>query len=281
MGTYKLFNSPLPELKPTLGKFLIFIGILFCIAWMTVMGCTGHRALDHKVFRIGRDASWYPLQLSGKEKNLVAFTNELLLAIAKDQEFHFEIQDVRSHTLFEELERGDYDAVFSSLMPNALNRERYEFSDPFFLVGPVLVVLANSPITSLADMDGKIIGVGRGTSLVFNINQYQNLLVTPFNPNLLITPYNKTTTALDDLLNDKIDGVIMGLVTAYTQSHSYRAGQIKVIYPPLTDEGLRLVAKHSIASTYLLSKFNDGLKKMKEDGTYQNLLDKWGLAHPE
>lgn len=270
MSLYKFFNSPLPELKPTLGKFLLFIAVLFSLTWMAVMGCTSQRSLEHKIFRIGRDPTWYPLQLSGKEKNMVAFTNELLLAIAKDQGFHFEIQDFQPHSLFEQMDRQGLDAVFSSLMPNSINKEKYEFSASIFPLGLVLVVTADSPATSLADMDSKIIGIGRGVSMSFNVYEY---------PNMLIAPYNKTSIAIDDLLNDKIDGVIMNLTTAYTQSH-FRAGQLKVLTPPLTDEALRLVATHSVASSHLISKFNEGLKKMQEDGTYKKLLDKWNLASP-
>jgi polar amino acid transport system substrate-binding protein len=269
MSLFQLFRSPLPELKPTLGKFLSLMAILMGLAWISVSGCMGQRSLDYKVFRIGRDASWYPLQLMGKEKNMVAFTNEMLLAIAKEEGFHFEILDVRSHTLFEDLERGSYDAVFSALIPNVLNREKYEFSQPFFSVGPVLVVPKSSPVNSLVEMEGKIIGVQRGSSLVFTISQY---------PSLLFAPFDQISTALESMFDNKIDGVIMDLMTAY--SHGYYTSQLKVITPPLTDEGLRLVAKHGVASTYLLTRFNQGLKKIEADGTYQKLLVKWGLTNP-
>ncbi|WP_237754012.1 substrate-binding periplasmic protein [Parachlamydia acanthamoebae] len=267
MKRLKFFNSPLPEIKPTLGKFLAFVAVLVGLAWFFFFSESPNpRSLEYKVFRIGRDTSWYPLQLQGKEKNMVAFTNELLLAIAKTSGFHFEISDVRSHTLFENLERGDYDAVLSSLMPNQLNRQKYEFSDPFFLVGPVLVVNQDSPAKSLVDMEGKIVGVQRSSSLVFNIAQYPSM----------IAPYDQITVAFDQLLQDKIDGVITDLLTAYNHTHGYYAGQLKIIPPPLTNEGLRLISKHGVAQTYLLTHFNEGLKKIKENGEYQNFDENGG-----
>ncbi|MBS4167424.1 transporter substrate-binding domain-containing protein [Parachlamydia sp. AcF125] len=268
MKRFKLFNSPLPEIKPTGRKFLVFIAVLIGLAYFFFSGNQSHRSLEYKVFRIGRDPTWYPLQLQGNEKKMVAFTNELLLAVAKESGFHFEISDVHSHTLFENLEKGDYDAVLSPLMPNQFNRQKYEFSALFFSVGPVLVVAQDSSAKSLADMEGKIVGVQRGTSLVSNMAQYPSM----------IAPYDQITFAFDQLLQDKIDGVVTDLFTAHTYAQGYYAKQLKLIPPPLTNEGLRLVAKQGIAQSYLLTRFNEGLKKVKEKGDYQKLLTKWGLA---
>ena len=51
--------------------------------------------------------------------------------------------------------------------------------------------------------------------------------------------------------------------------------------PPLTQEGLRLVTLKNEKGQQLIDAYNEGLDRLKEAGTYDKLLEKWGLINPE
>ena len=69
----------------------------------------------------------------------------------------------------------------------------------------------------------------------------------------------------------------MGVLPAYTFTEALYKGKLQVVSDPITDEGLRLIALKG-AEDSLIEKFDQGLKDLKEDGTYGILLKKWNLA---
>ena len=57
------------------------------------------------------------------------------------------------------LDNGDYEGILSSLILQEENTEKYISSNPYYLLGPVLVVSKSSEIKSLNDLKGKTIGL--------------------------------------------------------------------------------------------------------------------------
>lgn len=257
------------------------IGILIALAllaiWGLVRACSHQETLRKRVYTIGRDSSWYPLQLFGKDRNLQAFTNDLIWAIAQETKLRFEWLATGPGSLLEGLNDGYYDAAISSLRQNFINRDKYVFSDLIFGTGPVLIVQQDSTATSLKDMEDKTVGIRSGSYLIFNTIKESGAHAY----NILITTYDNVNKALESLDKNQIDGIIMDAIPAYAYTEGFYAGKLKVVTPPLTDEGLRLVALKSAASDELIKDFDDALRKLIENGTYDQLIDKWNLVDPE
>lgn len=241
------------------------------LIWGGIRACTKAPLVARThLYVIARDPTWYPLNLMGKDKTVLAFTSDLLNTIAKRQDVRIEVVDVSSNYLLEGLNEKEYGAVMSSLSPNALNNQYYNFSNPFFFVGPVLIVPADSDITSLTKMDNRVIGVRRDANVSFNITKY----------NAYYKPYDSMTMAFEDLYRDRIDGIILPVLQAYTYIDTFHKGRFKVVTSPLDDKGLRLVARKTYLSDFLIGEFNTGLQELIDDGTYQALCNKWGLVNP-
>jgi polar amino acid transport system substrate-binding protein len=254
--------------------------ILIGLALVVILGIWGiFKACSHPairgepaVYMIARDISWYPLQLGDKDKNVTAFTSELLLDIANEEKFSYNLDNVGSTLLFYDLDNKDYDAILASTAPTAWNKEQYEFSDPFYLVGPVLIVPIDSTIHSIAEMEGKTLGIRSGSSVVFDVATI---------PSIIIIPYDNINQSLDNLRDNQIDGVILPTLLAQVYVKTFYNTTLKIATPPLTNEGLRLVTRKEPRFASLISRFNNGLKKVKENGTYNELLYKWGLSNTE
>ncbi|MEC7839521.1 MAG: transporter substrate-binding domain-containing protein [Chlamydiota bacterium] len=244
---------------------------LLLLIWGGIRSCSEPTGFDRsRTFTIARDPSWYPLNLMGKEKNVLAFTNDLILTIAKRRNVRIQLMSVGSNSLFNGLNDEEYDAVISSLVPNAINNRIYNFSHTFFLVGPVLIVPKNFDFKSMDNMSNKIIGIDRNLDSSFKYTKYK----------IYYKPYENMTMAFNDLYEERIDGIFMPVLQAFTYTNTFHKGEFKIVTPPLSRQGLRLVTRQTEASSYVITEFNIGLQEMIDDGSYGDLCKKWGITNP-
>lgn len=242
------------------------------LVWLILRAFSGGYTPSVPTYYIARDSTWYPMDLRGKEKNMVGFANDLIQEIGEMEGFKAQVFEVGRSGLLDGLNTGRYEGVFSSLQPNPVNRKRYAFSNPFYLLGPVIVVPKNSNVESMQDLNGKILGIESGALQMFNITEFSDMV---------IIPYDTASTALDKLDSNVIDAVIMDVLRAYVITDGFYAGRLKVATSPLDDRGFRLIARNDPDSLLFVSQFNDALEQMKKSGRYDELLDKWGLIHTE
>lgn len=248
-------------------KTLVYLLVAAFLMWFLIRACTGP-LIESKVYRIGRDPTWYPLDLMGKERNMTAFTDELLNAISKEARLQFKVHTVSTDNLMDGLIRDEFNAIMTSTSPTPILNSRYLFSDPFYLTGPVIIVHKKSEIKSFSDLGGQMVGILAGSPLVFKIHDYSAIL---------FRTYSNMRVALDNLVEDEIDAVIMDALPAFVNTDTYYKGKLRIIGAPLTNEGLVLMAKKVPSSTTLIHRFNEGLKKVEANGTYRALLEKWDL----
>jgi ABC-type amino acid transport substrate-binding protein len=249
-------------------RILLGIFALFLLL-MLIRACMGPILLISGPYHIAYSINWSPIQLSGKEANLQAFMDELVTTIAEDERLPIRLATFLSGDLLNRLNDEEYDAILLTVSLSPYIKERYEISKPIFIAGPVLVVPASSSVTSLEQLKGKPIGIGKDSPLSFKLaSQY---------PDLLLVTYDNTLNALNELGNQSIYGVIMEAQLAYTYIQVLFNGKLKVATPPLMDLGIRLITHKNERGKYLIEHFDAGLDKLKASGEYTKLLHKWAL----
>lgn len=222
------------------------------------------------VYRIAMDSSWYPLALYGKEHNKTAFTTDLISEIGRDQSIKIEMIRTNHKRLLELLNDENVEGILTSLLPDPKLEGKYEFSDPYYRYGAVLVTAKGSSIHSLADLEKKRLGVKRSSPLLYRLH---------LNCQATVVPYNNDLTALHALSENKLDAVIVEQLLTYLYFGAQYPGQLAVATLPLTNEGLRLMTFKK--DSELVEKFNAGLQNLKDDGTYDRLLADWDIYDPE
>lgn len=249
--------------------FLIFS--LIIASAFAVKSCSRENRKD-KIYIIGRDENSYLMRFMGKDKNLIAFADDLLISFSLSEGYKVQPARVSPIDLIPSLENKRFDIIVSSLAATPLNVQKYVFSESFFPLGPVLVVPKDLMVSSLEDMDNKIVGIQSGASVVFELEKY---------PDIVFRSYENIRMALDDVVNGKIDGVIMGVVPAYVYISSIYSNSLKIATPPLNKEGLRLISLIDSDGSGFIKDFDNYLEQSKSDGTFDAMLKKWGLFNPE
>lgn len=242
-------------MKRVLLIFLIFLA-----------SCNTSREEGHP-YTIARDPSWLPLQFKEMTSNINGFTNGLVLELAKVENRPFALVDVAWNQLFDGLERDEYGGIFTSLGPNPISIERYSFSDPLLLLGPVLVVPIDSPAHSLADLRDRTVQVFQYDDSVLIVQKY---------PSILIETYQNSILALEDVAQGKASGALVPNLEARALITALYPDRLKIATEPLSDKGIRVITLKD-QNQDLLQDFNAGLTKLKEKGAYQNLLNNFGI----
>jgi ABC-type amino acid transport substrate-binding protein len=260
----KLFFRP----KWQLLSFVLVL-ILLLIGFKA---CRGKNPMLAKSYSILRSNNWAPLELFGKEPNMGAFIDELVVEISQKKELKMTLSVVNnldSHGLVQILDARRYDAIITALSPSSYLKNKYYISDPIFKAGPVLIVKKDSHAKSLADLEGRAIGIKKGSTAAFQLGHESSLFIS----------YDNIEAALDDLEKNILAGVVMEAELAQIYVHGFYKDALKIATAPLTDLGIRLIALQTPANEFLIQEFNAGLAEVEEDGSFEKLIHKWELTN--
>ncbi len=242
----------------------VCLSILLVLCGCSQKDCTP----SSSTYTIGIDPSWYPLRIAGQEKNLLAFSVELLVAVAKQQGLELAVQTRNWDNLLWGLRKQEYGAMLSSMPPYAFYLKEYSFSDPYLMTGPAIVTLKSSSISSVEGLKGKEVGVVRGSPAS---------LLLQTTPGIVLKGYGTIPQLLEGLSREEIEAAAAEILVAQQFVRDLYGDTFRLASGPLSDAGLRLISLHN-CSTELIDRFNKGVLELKKNGMYEKLLSKWGLS---
>lgn len=240
----------------------ILLGLLIFVA-----GCISLMPKNGR-YSIGRDPTWFPLDFKEMTVGINAFTNELVAEMAKIEKKPMALFDVAWNQLIPGLEEHDYAGILTSIPSNLITEDRYTFSDPFLLLGPVLVVPEDSKATSLDDLKNTTVGTYMYDNSVLIVQEY---------PSIVILPYSGPGQGLEQLARGETNGALVPALDAQSLVSTQYKGRLKIVTKPLDDRALKLVTLKGHHKG-LIKRFNSGLKKLQENGTYAELGKEFGVS---
>lgn len=254
-------------------KYIYILALMLAVAF--VGGITflffSNQPSSLKIYTIGVDETWYPLDLYGRAPYFSGFSKELVRTITAEHNYEISFASAGADALVPELQNGDYDGILSSVDPDILDKTNYILSNPYYLLGPVLLVSQSSHIQSLKDLDGKTIGLINSEVPLSALDKYPSV-------NFVFYDWDDRFKLLNDVGTGVIDGMVMNAIPAYEYAESgLYQDQLKIASMPLSNEGLRLVMLNNPSSQEFIDQFNEGLEKLKKNGAYDRLLKKWYL----
>lgn len=222
-------------------------------------------------YNIARSSSWERLNLYGVDNNILGFSEDFFLEIARREKIDIRLISSNELPLTSLLEQNDIDGIITTLEPTEQNSRDYVFSEPYFVMGPILVVRVDAPYRSLQDLEAKDIGFDRNELAGYQLNE-------EINANFL--PYDDIIRAVEDLGRHRLDGVVVDAIIAYRLAAGMYQGSIRVVPPPLKPIAFRLVVKKG-KNEELIALFNKELQEMKKSGLYDKMLLYWSLFNAQ
>ncbi len=198
-----------------------------------------------------------------EDGKIVGIDAEMAAAIAEKLNMTLEIEDVEFGSIVGGVASGKYDIGVAGMTVDPDRLESVNFSESYATGVQVVIVKEDSAIQSLDDLEGKKIGVQQDTTGdIYSTDDFgeEN-----------IVRYNKGADAVQALVSDKIDCVIIDNEPA--KSFVQNNAGLKILDSEYAVEDYAIaIAKDN---DELLKKVNDALAELKAEGKLQEIIDKY------
>ena len=223
----------------------------------------GRRVRAQDIIRVGTDATFMPFEYSENGKRL-GFDIELIEAIAKELNKGVEWIDIDFKGLVPGLLANRFDVAASAIYITDERKKVVDFTDSYYPGGLVIMVKkGDGRIKVPDDLAGKKVSVQVGTKSV-------NFLKEKF-PSVERIEVEKNQEMFQLVEIGRADAAVTGKPAAKVYART--RGTLEVLDQALTVEEYGFALRKSDAD--LVKQFNEALKKLKADGTYDQLVNKY------
>ncbi len=249
--------------------------VLLAFAAMAFAGCGGNSGAPAagsgegsggKLLRVGSAIDFAPFEFQDESnKEYQGFDMDLIRALAKDMGYEVEIQNIGFDGLIPAIQAKNIDIMISGVTINEERKERVLFSDPYYQAGLSMIVREdNQDIHKFQDLKGKKVAVQIGTTSSAEVHKLGGVEIKEFNtpPDCFM---ELKAGGVDAVVNDRP-------VNDYYITKSGATG-VKALPDLLTAEDYGIAIHKD--NKELQAKLNASLKKLKENGEYQKIYDKW------
>ncbi len=219
-------------------------------------------AAQNDTLIVGTEAGFAPYEYLEGDK-VVGVDMDIAQAIADHLGKKLEIKNMDFDGALLAVQQGSIDLVAAGVSVDAERAKVMDFSNDYVNSTEVVIVNKDNPmVTSIEDLDDKIIGVQQGNIADFWVED--NIKAKN------IKRYTKFVQAADDLKNSKIDCIVMD---------QYPAQEMVAANPELTIlDGTLFEDKYAIAvkkgNQELLDEINTVITKLKDEGKIEEFYSK-------
>ena len=225
------------------------------------------KTTDGGTLIVGFDQDFPPMGLVGDDGEYTGFDLELAQEVAKRLGLEYKAQPIAWDSKDMELESGNIDCIWNGFTMTG-REDDYTWTEPYMANQQVFVVANDSDINSQADLAGKIVEVQADSSAEAALKEAPELTAT-FKELLTTADYN---TAFMDLEQGAVDAIAMDVIVAGYQIQQ-RNADFKILDDSLSEEEYGVGFKKG--NTELRDKVQSTLEEMAEDGTLQEVSEKW------
>lgn len=225
------------------------------------------KTTDGGTLIVGFDQDFPPMGFVGDDGEYTGFDLELAQEVAKRLGLEYKAQPIAWDSKDMELESGNIDCIWNGFTMTG-REDDYTWTEPYMANQQVFVVANDSDINSQADLAGKIVEVQADSSAEAALKEAPELTAT-FKELLTTADYN---TAFMDLEQGAVDAIAMDVIVAGYQIQ-HRNADFKILDDSLSEEEYGVGFKKG--NTELRDKVQSTLEEMAEDGTLQEVSEKW------
>ena len=240
---------------------------IVCAAAMT--GCGNAAKADTNTTNgtlvVGTNAAFPPFEYVGDDGEPDGFDMALIKAVGEKIGMDVQIQDMEFDSLVSSI-GSKIDVAIAGMTVTEERQKTVDFSESYYEAVQAVIVPKDSAIANADDLKNLTIGVQLGTTGEFIADEIEGVNVSA---------YNKAVDAVNDLINGRLDCVIVDKNPAEVFGTQY-SDKVNVL--PGTDFDFE-PEFYAIAlpkgNTELANKINTAIQELKADGTYDNLVKEY------
>ncbi len=220
-------------------------------------------ALADGVLTVGTNAEFPPFEYVDDNGEPDGFDIALIKAIGEKLGVEVEVENMEFASLVSSI-GSKIDVAIAGMTVTEERQQSVDFSDAYYEAVQYVILPEGSEIATAQDLEGKTIGVQLGTTGDF--------IATDDIADTTVQQYNKGVDAVNDLINGRVDCVIIDKNPALVFASKFE-GQLVALDGARFDFGTE---EYAIAlpkgDADLAEKINAALAEIKADGTFDELV---------
>lgn len=245
------------------------MGILLCACQgegtAAATNDSGSPAIADEVLTVGTNAEFPPFEYVGDDGNPDGFDVALIKAIGEKMGVEVKIENMEFASLVSSI-GNKIDVAIAGMTVTEERKETVDFSDSYYDAVQYVIVPKDSTIATAADLVGKTLGVQLGTTGDFIAQDIENSTVSS---------YNKAVDAVNDLINGRVEAVIIDKNPALVFSSKYPDDVVALDGSQFDFEVENYAIAMPKGDTVLGQAINQAIKDLKADGTFDSLVQKY------
>jgi polar amino acid transport system substrate-binding protein len=231
--------------------------------------CSDGGGAADKTYVIASDNAFAPFEyLDTATSAYVGVDMDLLAAIAEDQGFAYEVRNVGFDAAMGEVQSGQADAMIAGMTITDTRKETFDFSDGYFDDGQILAVPADSDVASLEDLAGLSVAVKTSTQGA----EYAQSISDQYGFTLQF--YEDSPTMYTAVVNGA-NGACFEDRSVVGWAIKSEGIALKTVGDVINPGQYGFAVKKG-SNPELIEMFNQGLAEIKSNGTYDDILAKYG-----
>lgn len=199
---------------------------------------------------------------------IVGIDPEIAQKIADKLGVELEISDIAFDSCIPAVNSGKADFVAAGMTATEDRKKNVDFTDTYFDASQAIIVANGSDIKTAKDLDGKVVGVQTGTTgdtYCTNEDGSNDISVKE------VKRYNKGMDAVSDLINGRIDAVVIDNFPAdkFVEKNSEK---IQKLDEALTTEEYAIACPKG---SELVDTINEVIKELKDSGELEEIESKY------
>ncbi|WP_257252331.1 MULTISPECIES: lysine/arginine/ornithine ABC transporter substrate-binding protein [unclassified Endozoicomonas] len=224
-----------------------------------------------ETIRFATEATYPPFEYVGKDNQLEGFDIDLAKAICDELKAECTFSNQSFDSLIPSLKFRRFDAVISGMDITPDRLRQVDFSGPYYENSAAFVTHKNKGLTSIEALRNHSVGVQNGST-------HQQYLIDKLeSQGVKVRPYDSFQNAFLDMTSGRVDAVFADTAVANEWLAKRGEGQYAQLGPEVKDADYFGIG-YGIAvrkQDNLKEKMDSALKKLKENGTYQKIYDKY------
>ena len=220
------------------------------------------------VLTVGTNAAFPPFEYVGDDGTPDGFDIALIKAIGEELGVEVEIQDMEFDSLVASI-GSKIDVAIAGMTITEERKNAVDFSDSYYDAVQFVLVPEGSDIVSYDDLKGKNIGSQLGTT-----GDFLSESIREEDESTTVSTYDKAVDAVNDLVNGKLDAVILDKNPAEVFDKEY--DEIVALDGKNFDfENEQYAIALPKGNEELTEKINEALQTLKDNGSYDELVKKY------